>query len=64
MIYQSPRTVQLKREAAVAVTKAIAEIYDLHPEQIQVYFHESDDDHWAKGGRLASDRDRQPTPSG
>jgi phenylpyruvate tautomerase PptA (4-oxalocrotonate tautomerase family) len=64
MIYQSPRPVELKRAAAAALTSAIAEIYDLLPEQIHVYFHESDDDSCAKGGRLASDRDGEPARSG
>lgn len=39
MIYQARRSVELKRRAAAAVTKSIAETYDLRPEQIHVYFH-------------------------
>jgi phenylpyruvate tautomerase PptA (4-oxalocrotonate tautomerase family) len=64
MIYQSPRSAQLKRKAAAAVTTAIAEAYDVQPEQIQVYFHEFGGDRWARGGRLAGDRDVESTPSG
>jgi 4-oxalocrotonate tautomerase len=55
MIYQSPRTIELKRQAAASITEAIVAAYGLEPDQVQVYFHESDDQAWAKGGRLAVD---------
>jgi 4-oxalocrotonate tautomerase len=63
MIYQSPRSTELKRQAAAALTDAIVDAYGLQPEQIHVYFHESDGDSWAKGGRLADDQQSPPAPS-
>jgi 4-oxalocrotonate tautomerase family enzyme len=60
MIYQSPRSAELKRQAAASVTDAIVEAYGLKPEQIHVYFHESDDESWGKGGRLAADQPTAP----
>jgi 4-oxalocrotonate tautomerase family enzyme len=56
MIYQSPRDAELKRKLTQAVTQAIVDVYGLKPEQVHLYFHESDDESWGKGGRLAADR--------
>ena len=54
MIYQSPRTPELRATAIAAVTDALVSAYDLRAEQIHVYFHEVPDDRWGKGGQLAS----------
>ena len=56
MIYQSPRTHELRAAAMHAVTEAITSVYGLRPEQVHVYFHEVPDDRWGKAGVLASDR--------
>ena len=56
MIYQSPRTAELRASALAAVTEALVGAYGLRPEQIHVYFHETPDDHWGRGGVLASER--------
>jgi phenylpyruvate tautomerase PptA (4-oxalocrotonate tautomerase family) len=57
MIYQSPRTRELRASAISAVTDALVGAYGLRPDQIHVYFHEVPDDRWGKGGRLAAGRD-------
>jgi 4-oxalocrotonate tautomerase family enzyme len=54
MIYQSPRTPELRATAIAAVTDALVTSYGLRPEQVHVYFNEVPDDCWGKGGRLAS----------
>jgi 4-oxalocrotonate tautomerase family enzyme len=56
MIYQSPRTAELRATALAAVTEALVSAYGLRPEQIHVYFHETPDDRWGRGGVLASER--------
>jgi 4-oxalocrotonate tautomerase family enzyme len=55
MIYQSPRTHELRAAAMTAVTDALVDAYGLRPEQIHVYFHEVPDDRWGRGGVLASE---------
>jgi 4-oxalocrotonate tautomerase family enzyme len=62
MIYQSPRSAELRASAIAEVTDALVRTYDLRPEQIHVYFHEVPDDRWGKAGRLASDPPEPPTP--
>ena len=59
MTYQSPRSSDLRAAAIEAVTAALVDAYGLRPEQIQVYFHELPDDRWGRGGRLASERERE-----
>jgi phenylpyruvate tautomerase PptA (4-oxalocrotonate tautomerase family) len=56
MIYQSPRSTELKRKMAAAMTSAVVDIYELKPEQVHVYFHEADSESWAKAGVLAADQ--------
>jgi 4-oxalocrotonate tautomerase family enzyme len=56
MIYQSPRSPAMRASAMAAVTDALVDAYGLQPEQIHVYFHEVPDDHWGRGGLLASER--------
>jgi 4-oxalocrotonate tautomerase family enzyme len=60
MIYQSPRTPEVRAAAMAAVTDALVGAYGLRPEQIHVYFHEVPDDRWGRGGVLASDRPGEP----
>jgi 4-oxalocrotonate tautomerase family enzyme len=57
MIYQSPRTPELRASAISAVTDALVDAYGLRPEQIHVYFLEVSDDQWGRGGVLASERE-------
>jgi 4-oxalocrotonate tautomerase family enzyme len=60
MIYQSPRSTEVRASAMAAVTDALVGSYGLRPEQIHVYFHEVPDDRWGRGGVLASDRPAEP----
>jgi phenylpyruvate tautomerase PptA (4-oxalocrotonate tautomerase family) len=60
MIYQSPRTPEVRAVAIAAVTDALVGAYGVRPEQIHVYFHEVPDDRWGRGGVLASDRQAEP----
>jgi len=60
MIYQSPRTPEVRAAAMAAVTDALVGAYGLRHEQIHVYFHEVPDDRWGRGGVLASDRPGEP----
>ena len=55
-IQQSPRDLERKRRLVAAITDAFVDAYGLRPEHVQVFIHEVDDEHWAKGGRLAADR--------
>lgn len=55
MIYQSPRSPELRSSAIAAVTDALVGAYGLRAEQIHVYFHEVPDDRWGRGGVLASE---------
>jgi 4-oxalocrotonate tautomerase family enzyme len=60
MIYQSPRTPELRAAAIAAVTDALVGAYGLRAEQVHVYFQEVPDDRWGRGGVLASDRAESP----
>jgi 4-oxalocrotonate tautomerase family enzyme len=60
MIYQSPRSPEVRASAMAAVTEALVDAYGLRPEQIHVYFHEVPDDRWGRGGVLASERPAAP----
>jgi 4-oxalocrotonate tautomerase family enzyme len=62
MIYQSPRSAELRASAIAEVTDALVRTYDLRPEQIHVDFHEVPDDRWGKAGRLAAEPPEAPTP--
>ena len=57
MIYQSPRSPELRAAAMTAATDVLVDAYGLRPEQIHVYFHELPDDRWGRGGVLASESD-------
>jgi 4-oxalocrotonate tautomerase len=37
------------------ITQAFVDAYGVRPEGVQVFIHEVDHEHWAKGGRLAID---------
>jgi 4-oxalocrotonate tautomerase len=56
-IQQSPRELEPKRRLVAAITKAFVDAYGVAPESVQVFIHEVDDEHWAKAGRLAVDRE-------
>ncbi len=54
-IQQSPRDLEPKRRLVAGITQAFVDAYDVPPESVQVFIHEVDHEHWAKGGRLAID---------
>lgn len=54
MIYQSPRSAELRAAAIESVTNALVGAYGLRPEQVHVYFLEVPDDRWGRSGVLAS----------
>ncbi len=55
-VQQSPRGVEAKRRLVAGITRAFVDAYEIRPEQVQVFLHEFDDEHWAKAGQLAADR--------
>ncbi|WP_158887206.1 tautomerase family protein [Amycolatopsis anabasis] len=55
-IQQLTQSVEAKRKVAEAVTDALVVHYGVDPEKVQVFFHESDRESWAKGGKLGVDR--------
>jgi phenylpyruvate tautomerase PptA (4-oxalocrotonate tautomerase family) len=57
MLYQSPRTPELRSAAISAITDAIT-VDGLRPDQVTAYFQEVPDDQWGRDGVLASDRHR------
>jgi 4-oxalocrotonate tautomerase len=56
-VQQSPRDLAEKREVVAGITRAFVDAYGVGADQVQVFIHEVGDDDWAKGGRLAADRD-------
>jgi phenylpyruvate tautomerase PptA (4-oxalocrotonate tautomerase family) len=55
VIFQSPRDLPLKQQAAAGITKSLVESYGLTPDQVQVYFNEFPSSNWAKAGVLAAE---------
>jgi 4-oxalocrotonate tautomerase len=55
-VQQSPRDLESRRRLVDGVTQAFVEAYDIPPDHVQVFIHEVDHEHWAKGGMLAADR--------
>jgi 4-oxalocrotonate tautomerase len=55
-VQQSPRDLERMRALVAGITQAFVAAYDVGPDTVQVYIHDVDDEHWAKGGRLAVDR--------
>ena len=45
-----------------ASRNAFVEAYGVKPEAVQVFIHEVDHEHWAKGGRLAIDAEPEYAP--
>jgi 4-oxalocrotonate tautomerase len=56
-IQQSTRELEPKRHLVAGITQAFVDAYGVAPEAVQVFIHEVDHEHWAKGGRLAIDKD-------
>ena len=56
-IQQSPRELEPKRRLVAGITQAFVDAYGVAPDSVQVFIHEVDHEHWAKGGRLAIDKD-------
>jgi 4-oxalocrotonate tautomerase len=56
-IQQSPRDLEPKRRLVAGITQAFVDAYGVAPDAVQVFIHEVDHEHWAKGGRLAIDRE-------
>ena len=54
-VEQSPRDIERKRRLVAGITEAFVDAYGVSPEHVQVFIHEVDHEHWAKGGRLAID---------
>ena len=54
-VQQSPRDLEARRRLAAGITQAFVDAYGVRPEHVQVFIHEVDHEHWAKGGRLAAD---------
>ncbi|OLO03736.1 MULTISPECIES: tautomerase family protein [Salinicola] len=54
-IQQFPRDVEQKRELAERVTDAFVQAYGISAESVQIFFHETDKEDWARGGRLGID---------
>jgi 4-oxalocrotonate tautomerase len=46
-----------KREVVATITRAFVDAYGVGADQVQIFIHEVGDEDWAKGGRLAADRD-------
>jgi 4-oxalocrotonate tautomerase len=57
IVEQSPRELEPKRRLVAGITQAFVEAYGSTPDAVQVFIHEVDDEHWAKAGRLAVDRE-------
>ena len=55
-VQQSPRGLPEKRRLVAGITQAFVEAYGVAPEAVQVFIHEPDHEHWAKGATLAVDR--------
>ncbi len=55
-VQQSPRGIEAKRRLVAGITRAFVDAYEIRPEQVQVFLHEFDDEHWARAGQLAADR--------
>jgi 4-oxalocrotonate tautomerase len=55
-VQQSPRDLERKRALVAGITQAFVDAYAVGPETVQVFIHEVDDEHWAKGGQLAVDK--------
>ena len=60
-VQQSPRGIEASRRLVAGITQAFVDAYDLRPEQVQVFLHDFDDEHWAKGGTLAADPASPPS---
>jgi len=55
-VQQSPRDLDQKRTLVAGITQAFVDAYGVSPDAVQVFIHEVDHEHWAKGGKLAVDR--------
>lgn len=59
-IQQLPQSLAAKRRLAAGITRAVVEAYQVDPEKVQIFIHEVDEQSWARGGTLRSDRDSSP----
>jgi 4-oxalocrotonate tautomerase len=55
-VQQSPRSLEQCRALVAGITQAFVDAYGVGPEAVQVFIHDVDHEHWAKGGTLAADR--------
>jgi len=55
-VQQSPRDLESRRRLVAGITEAFVDAYRIPPDAVQVFIHDVDHEHWAKGGTLASDR--------
>lgn len=52
----SPRSLEMRREVAKAVTQIVCEVAGVEPNTVRIAFSEVESDHLAFGGQLTSDR--------
>ena len=55
-VQQSPRDLAARRRLVERITAAFVDAYGVEPGHVQVFIHDVDHAHWAKGGVLAADR--------
>ena len=55
-VQQSPRPLEQRRALVAGITQAFVDAYGVGPDAVQVFIHDVDHEHWAKGGTLAADR--------
>jgi 4-oxalocrotonate tautomerase len=55
-VQQSSRDLDSRRRLVAGITQAFVDAYDIPPEHVQVFIHDVGHEHWAKGGKLATDR--------
>ncbi|MCA8863936.1 MULTISPECIES: tautomerase family protein [unclassified Halomonas] len=56
-VQQSPGRTKEQRELLVKrITEAFSEAYGTNPEAVTIFLQDFDDEHWAKGGKLHSER--------
>ena len=55
-VQPSPRDLERRRRLVAGITAAFVDAYGVPPEAVQVFIHDVDHEHWAKGGTPASDR--------
>ena len=55
-VEQSPRDIERKRRLVAGITQAFVDAYEVSPEHVQVFIHEVEQQHCAKGCKLSAYR--------